>query len=177
MITCTRCGNENVDNARFCDNCGICLESIQSRRAAQSKCLAFLQRRLRAEQIAWRIPAVLCTVTTVICLFILSYIIVIGNFSDRGFMLGLPFLLIVLILAPFTVMHLIMSSRTGGYLKDIEADCLPAVVRATSPGPIIAAVFFNHYAMIFIIINAIFVHRNAEVFKQLKEDQLLQAKE
>lgn len=49
MVTCSKCGAKNLDDARFCVSCGVSLYPVESERKRGSTCFGRSERRMDNE--------------------------------------------------------------------------------------------------------------------------------
>lgn len=78
-----------------------------------------------------------------------------------------------LVLLAVAIVNLVMSGKLGKYRQNLYTDCTAGAKHASSVGSIVLAAFFNEIALIFVIINFVFMKKNEATFEAIKANQKL----
>jgi len=177
MNVCSKCGSPLGANDSFCTVCGAPL-AREKNRALQEECLHTLYKRLCTERKCWRIFGFVflgCALFfATIPLFTIALAtleggeaaIFFGAFSMIYFMYAL------LIFLPICIINFVVASKLNYYIDNYYYDCGPAVKRCGEPGAIVLGALCNEISLIFIIINFVYIKRNAAVFEEIRRNQL-----
>ena len=84
---------------------------------------------------------------------------------------GILFIVYGVVFLPIAIVNLVIKSKVGKYRDKLYTDCTDGVKHASSVGTIVLGAIFNSIALIFIIINFIFMKRNRETFERIKANQ------
>lgn len=84
---------------------------------------------------------------------------------------GILFIVYGVVFLPVAIVNLVLKSKVGKYRDKLYTDCTDGVKHASSVGTIVLGAIFNSIALIFIIINFIFMKRNRETFERIKANQ------
>ena len=84
---------------------------------------------------------------------------------------GILFIVYGVVFLPVAIVNLVIKSKVGKYRDKLYTDCTDGVKHASSVGTIVLGAIFNSIALIFIIINFIFMKRNRETFERIKANQ------
>lgn len=84
---------------------------------------------------------------------------------------GILFIVYGVVFLPVAIVNLVLKSKVGKYRDKLYTDCTDGVKHASSVGTIVLGAIFNTIALIFIIINFIFMKRNRETFERIKANQ------
>lgn len=171
MAVCNKCGRPVAETDAFCGNCGAQNIPRAYDRGLQEECLHTLYRRLCTERKCWRIFAFVFLGITVF--FSLFGLIFIGIDVAVGVAMTAVFLIYALVLfLPITIINFVVVSKLNYYISTYYTDIGPTIERCGSPGAIVLGALCNEISLIFIIINFVYIKRNADVFKQIRINQL-----
>ena len=84
---------------------------------------------------------------------------------------GIMFIVYGVLFLPIAIVNMVLKGKVGKYRDKLYTDCTDGVKHAGSVGTIVLAAFFNTIALIFIIINFVFVKNNRETFERIKANQ------
>ncbi len=98
------------------------------------------------------------------------------NMSDEAAIaivlaVGIVFIVYGVLFLPIGIVNLVMKNKLTKYREKLYTDCTDGVKHASSVGTIVLAAFFNSIALIFIIINFVFMKKNRETFERIKANQ------
>ncbi len=178
MSVCRVCGKEISDDSSFCGHCGAAVNAPTPRefdRSVQEECLNTFYSRLRTERKCWRIFSFVFLGFTLLFVFFAFVFFGIGMSEGDAFMAGFlggfyisyGFILFL----PVCIADFIIAAKVSRYIESVYSDCGPAITRSGSVGAIVLGALFNTIAMIFIIINFIYIKRNRAVFEQIRINQ------
>lgn len=185
MKYCSACGNNIDDNAAFCGYCGKPTYNRAGDRALQEECLHTLYHRLCTERRVWRIFAFVFLGFTVsffvpgllfLCDLILGSLI--GEVLDIANgdifpVMGIVYFIYARsVFLPICIINFVVVSKLNYYVATYYGDVGPTVERCGNPGAIVLGALCNSIALIFIIINFVYIKRNADVFAQIRANQL-----
>lgn len=177
MNYCVKCGSPLVEESAFCPACGECV-AREKDRALQEECLNTLYNRLCTERKCWRIFGFVflgfCIYFSTLMLFPVVAAIFEGG-NDIAFFVGMAvaYLMYAIILfLPFCIINFVVVSKLNKYIENYYVDCGPAVKRCGEPGAIVLGAICNEIALIFIIINFVYIKRNQAVFDEIRRNQL-----
>lgn len=167
MKICPHCHTEVEETSVYCPYCGR-HAGIGDPDAYRSAFHTF-RRNLRHERKCWSICGGVylgITITFAVLGLLLLFAGIAGSEAEGLLGGALELLLYALLIAPVTVVNLIMKRKLDGYIEQIETDPSPAKERAKSIGMIVLAGIFNEIAMIFIILNFVHVKSNGHLIRQ-----------
>lgn len=180
MKYCTNCGNRVDDNASFCGMCGTSVQSqaqpqpqpqpVVSDRALEEECLHTLYHRLCTERKIWRIFAFVFLGFTV--LFFLFGIMFIAIGDSLAAISAIYWVYCLLLFLPICIINFVVVSKLGYYIDSYYVDIGPTIDRSGNAGAIVLGALCNEVALIFIIINFVYIKRNAAVFGRIRANQL-----
>ena len=84
---------------------------------------------------------------------------------------GILFIVYGVVFLPVAIVNLVIKSKVGKYRDKLYTDCTDGVKHASSVGTIVLGAIFNSIALIFIIINFVFMKKNRETFERIKANQ------
>ena len=84
---------------------------------------------------------------------------------------GILFIVYGVVFLPVAIVNLVLKSKVGKYRDKLYTDCTDGVKHASSVGTIVLGAIFNTIALIFIIINFVFMKKNRETFERIKANQ------
>ena len=178
MLVCKVCGKEIAEESSFCGYCGTSVNAPSPRefdRAVQNECLNTFYNRLCTERKCWRIFAFVFLGFALLFFFFACFFIGIGASEGEpfmaGFMGGLYISYGFFVFLPVCIADFIIASKVSRYIDSVYSDCGPAITRSGCAGAIVLGALFNTVAMIFIIINFIYIKRNRAVFEQIRINQ------
>lgn len=170
MKYCSACGKTIDDNAAFCGHCGKPTSERAADRALQEECLHTLYHRLCVERRIWRIFAFVFLGFAVLFSLIGVILFACGDFFP---ILGALYFIYGLILfLPMCIMNFVVVSKLNYYAATYYTDVGSTVERCGNPGAIVLGALLNNIALIFIIINFVYIKCNADVFAQIRANQL-----
>lgn len=138
-------------------------ETSNDEHTCQQECLNSVYIRLKHERLCWKICGIFYLVFCAVFFVI--------GIATCWFGVGFVFLLYSILFLPIAIINMVMIGKVDYYRNSLYNDCGPTVTRSTSVGNIVFAAFFNEIALIFIIINFVFVKRNKAVFDKIKHNQ------
>lgn len=198
MKNCINCGQAMEDNSNFCTVCGAqqnfqnqqqytaqpVQNYNQNNQYQEQQCLNSLFIRLKHERLAYKICSIvyfaIAAVFAVLSLiFLIGGISVTANSSDMEAFGGVLLLFWALYLfffdlfafLPLGIANAILFKKANGYMNSVYTDCSAAVTRCGSVGTIVAAGFFNTFALIFVIINFVNVRRHRATYERIAQNQ------
>ena len=202
MKYCSKCGNTMEDNSNFCNVCGAKSATAESVKANEQRCLDKLSTGLKHERLAYKIGGIvwvalasIIIIASLIMLVTGSYVIdtssgYVVEYDDNGYYtedfdtgvdvvagsvfigLGSGYFSMGLVFLGVGIVNFVLSSKVGKYRNNIYTDCTIGANHAGSVGSIVLAAFFNEVALVFVIINFVFMKRNASTFENIKANQL-----
>lgn len=93
-------------------------------------------------------------------------------FGVFGYLMGLYTIVLGILILPVFIVGFAAAGRIGFYTSRIRTNVAPARKRCGSVGMIIFSALFNNIAMIFVIINFIYVKRNAKKLDEIEYKQM-----
>lgn len=197
MKYCCYCGTGISEDAKYCSKCGAAVMSAQNvcsnshtyeeneqMRAAEQKCLDELSAKMKHESLTFLIVGLVILVVSVVLVIsgglmgetVLSMQNGYYYYYDQTVLELYNFLGGIFVYGGFGyaaigVFNLIYAKRLRRYASVIYTDCTSAVNQAGSVGTIVLGALFNNIALIFIIINFIYVNKNKDVFHRIKQNQ------
>lgn len=171
MKYCSGCGNLIDDAAAFCGYCGTACVAPDYERALQEECLHTLYHRLCTERKVWRIFAFVFLGFTIFFFLFALFFAMIGE--DIGAAFSVMYIMYALILfLPICIINFVVVSKLNYYVDSYYVDIGPTIERCGNAGAIVLGALCNEIALIFIIINFVYIKRNAAVFRQIRANQL-----
>ncbi|MBQ1955783.1 MAG: hypothetical protein II350_08620 [Clostridia bacterium] len=191
-MICPVCGNECLDDARFCSSCGIEFVNNESSKAVsepvdntkeQQNVLNKIRNYLKYRRLACIIVGILRLVSAMFYLFggtvmIISTIISLtGNSSfdlpGIGFAYTILYFMCGIIYIPLAIVNFAIAAKSNKLMSGVYTDVRPAADYCGSVGQLVLCALFNEIALVFAIIGMVHVKRNAEVINMIEQNQML----
>lgn len=77
------------------------------------------------------------------------------------------FIFMTVVFAAIGIVNIVMCSKLKKYRAALSTDCSKGIRHASSVGSIVFAAFFNTVALVFVIINFVFMKNNSAAFERL----------
>lgn len=177
MSYCVKCGSPLVEESAFCPVCGERV-AREKDRALQEECLHTLYNRLCTERKCWRIFGFVFLGLSIYFSTLMLFPVVAAIFeggNDIAFFVGMAVAYVmyaIILFLPFCIINFVVVSKLNKYIENYYVDCGPAVKRCGEPGAIVLGAICNEIALIFIIINFVYIKRNQAVFDEIRRNQL-----
>lgn len=201
MKYCSNCGSALEDNMNFCSSCGASANAAEAKKANEQKCLDRLSTGLKHERLCYKIFGIVWTVIASFILILSIFMLIGSSLIAENAVdysveyngseyytedfdvepdtvasalfigLGSGYLSMALIFFGISIVNFVLASKVGKYRNTLYNDCTSGANHASSVGSIVLAAFFNEVALIFVIINFVFMKKNAETFEAIKANQ------
>lgn len=197
MKYCCYCGTGINEDAKYCCKCGAVVKTLQNvcsnshtyeeneqMRAAEQKCLDELSVKMKHESLTFLIVSFVILAVSVALVISGALMGETALTMRNGYYYYYDQTVLELCdfwggifvyggfgYAAIGVFNLIYAKRLRRYASVIYTDCTAAVNQAGSVGSIALGALFNNIALIFIIINFIYVNKNKDTFKRIKQNQ------
>lgn len=201
MKYCSNCGKALEDNMNFCNSCGAAANTAEANKANEQKCLDRLSTSLKHEGLCYKIFGIVWTVIAAIVLIVSIFMLITGSavvgsnansvIEYDGYEyyvedyeatagvaagavfvgLGAGYIAMGAVFLGVGIVNLVLAGKVSKYRNKLYTDCSEGANHAGSVGSIVLAAFFNEVALIFVIINFVFMKKNAATFENIKANQ------
>lgn len=201
MKYCSNCGSALEDSMNFCSSCGASVNTDEAKKAKEQNCLDRLSAGLKHERLCYKIFGIAWTVIASFILILSIFMLIGSSLIAENAVdysveyngseyyiedfdvepdavasalfigLGSGYISMALIFLGVGIVNFVLASKVGKYRNTLYKDCTNGANHASSVGSIVLAAFFNEVALIFVIINFVFMKRNAQTFESIKANQ------
>ena len=188
MKYCPKCGVLNDDNARFCCECGNVFDFVQTDpvmtsgystgyTAEEQQVIDGIKRNFRREKTAYKLVGLIgVIIMSISCvLIILAGIAGMADAEQGTAVIAASLITYAVTLAfttlPVFIINLVASGKLNNYISTADRDIEMSRARAGSIGMIVFAAIFNDIALIFVILNFIYVKRHRDIIESIKQKQ------
>lgn len=178
MATCIHCNSTVRDNKSFCSICGKPALSPKEFAESKKQHLNTVIRTMQRERIAWWVSFIV-SLLTVVSLLILFDGAPYGSFTvemmgSQAMEYSYNFAQLILLQSLNCFVSIGMILTTSYFLATLPTDCRKGIRRAGNAFYIVLGALFNPLALIYIILNYIFVKSNPAIFHQIGKGQTSQ---
>lgn len=172
MGFCSRCGKELAEGNLFCPACGASVTGAYGQEHGffeEKELTDKLHRFLRYERLAWKIPAIvmLCYAGFFAMISFLFLIVAIAEEPEMisGFIM--LWLAHIPMFASTSIVGFVNIKNIDRCIAALPTDPIPAISRCGSVGMIVVAALFNNIALVFVIINFVFVKSSQQTISRI----------